>query len=447
MIVEADEILFGGGRGGGKTDAGIIWQIEPEYLKHPRYRGLVIRRNADDLKDWVDRAEYLYQVVKGKKIGQPTEFHFSSGSKIRTGHLNDADAYSKYQGHEYQKMLFEELTHIPRESDYEKILASNRSTIGLSPKSFATTNADGPGFKWVKKRFNIPDFPDFEKIYTTNYKGKKLVFIPSKLEDNPILMNSDPNYAQRLEGMSDEDMVKAWRHGFWSGISITGAYYVNQIEKLKNNGRYKPLDYDESLAVHTVWDLGIGQNLAIGFYQKTVNELRKIDYWEGSEKEGIPQAIKMLQDKDYLYGKHFAPHDIGSTEIGSGKTRYEIAKGYRIIFEGYIGENNKFVSAVPNVGLNNGIEIVRQTFSHLWVDSNNCEIWLDAISQYRQGFNEKLGAWMGTPVHDWTSHKADEFRYACLVEDQMTNDFNEKSENDMWHRKYNNELTKQNRYA
>lgn len=234
--MEADEILFGGGRGGGKTDAGIVWMVEPEYLKCERYRGLVIRRNAEDLKDWVDRAQFIYQPTGAEFVGSPTTVKFPDGPKLRTGHLKDEFAYSKYQGHEYQKMLFEELTHIPRENDYEKLLASNRSTIpGLKPKSFATTNADGPGFKWVKQRFQIPDHPTKPVITIRN--GRKLVFIPSVLEDNPILMENDPGYANKLEGMSDEDIVKAWRWGVWTGISLTGAYYANQIELLKSSGR------------------------------------------------------------------------------------------------------------------------------------------------------------------------------------------------------------------
>jgi hypothetical protein len=61
--------------------------------------------------------------------------------------------------------------------------------------------------------------------------------------------------------------------------------------------------------VHPVSDLGVGQNFATGFYQKSVGELRMIDYWEGSNKDGIPQAIKAMKDEPYVYGKWFLPHD------------------------------------------------------------------------------------------------------------------------------------------
>jgi len=53
----AFETLFGGARGGGKTAAGQVWILGPEYEKgklyidHPRYRALILRKNYDDLVD------------------------------------------------------------------------------------------------------------------------------------------------------------------------------------------------------------------------------------------------------------------------------------------------------------------------------------------------------------------------------------------------------------
>ena len=52
------EILYGGRRGGGKTDAGIAWLL---YDKDkPLYRALVIRKNADDLNDWSNSSRKIF---------------------------------------------------------------------------------------------------------------------------------------------------------------------------------------------------------------------------------------------------------------------------------------------------------------------------------------------------------------------------------------------------
>ncbi len=138
------EILFGGSRGGGKTDAGLAWLIRWNSIPH--YRALVIRRNSDDLRDWVDRAQIFYGTCGGRVVGNPPEIRFPSGAKIRTGHLKDDNAYTKYMGHEYHKMLIEELTQIDSELNYLKLIASCRSTDPkLKPQIFSTTNPGGLG--------------------------------------------------------------------------------------------------------------------------------------------------------------------------------------------------------------------------------------------------------------------------------------------------------------
>jgi hypothetical protein len=83
---------------------------------------LVIRKNADDLSDWIDRASRMYAFAGVSIAYRPAILTFPSGAVIRTGHLKDDNAYSKYQGHEYHKMLVEELTQIPSEENYLKLI-------------------------------------------------------------------------------------------------------------------------------------------------------------------------------------------------------------------------------------------------------------------------------------------------------------------------------------
>ena len=146
---DVDEKLYGGGRGGGKTDCGMVWVINPNYVNHEAYRGLVLRKHNTDLVDWIDRARIMYKPLGAVFSGSPVMIKFPSGAKIRTGHLADADAYTKYQGHEYQRILTEEASHIPSEDLYEKVMASCRSKIvGLPPRKMCTSNPDGDGRLW-----------------------------------------------------------------------------------------------------------------------------------------------------------------------------------------------------------------------------------------------------------------------------------------------------------
>lgn len=205
------EVLFGGARGPGKTDAGIVWL--QKTVHHPRFRGLVIRKNADDLHDWIDRARGMYSGHHAEVVGKPVEIRFTSGAKIRTGHLKDDNAYEKYQGHEYQRMLIEELTQIPDEERYLKLISSCRSTVdGIDPRVFLTTNPGGLGHQWVKRRF--VDVAPPRTPYTDPITGRSRVFIPGKIEDNPTLMEKDPGYIAFLEGLPTE-LKKAWKDGSW----------------------------------------------------------------------------------------------------------------------------------------------------------------------------------------------------------------------------------------
>lgn len=208
------EILYGGARGGGKTDAGLVWVADP--YEEPRYRGLVIRRNADDLADWLDRAEFMYKSLGAEVVGKPAVIRFPSGAKIRTGHLRDDRAYTKYQGHEYQRLLVEELTQIPTLDRYLKLTSSCRSTVpGLRAQIFTTANPGGVGHNWVRKRFVVPAPP--MQRFKDSISGRLRIYIPAKVDDNPTLINNDPEYVQTLEGLKESDinLWKAWRQGNW----------------------------------------------------------------------------------------------------------------------------------------------------------------------------------------------------------------------------------------
>ena len=142
-----------------------------------------------------------------------------------------------------------------------------------------------------------------------------------------------------------------------------------------------------------------------------MGEVRMIDYWEGSNQDGVPQAVKACKDKPYVYWKHFAPHDINSTDIGTGKTRIETAKDLGWKFE-----------VVPKLLVDDGINAGKLFFARLWVDQDNCSYWIDAVAQYHQQWDDNRGMFLDKPYHDWTSHPADVHRYAAVIENQMTNE-------------------------
>ena len=235
---------------------------------------------------------------------------------------------------------------------------------------------------------------------------KNLKWFVQKLtiDDTKVLTEEDMR-EERLAGMTEDLIQQEYYCSFTS--AIMGSYYWSQYDEAEKKGRFGNVSYDDRVPVHTVWDLGIADSMAIGFYQIVGNEVHKIDYLEKTG-EGFPYFVKVLQDKGYIYGKHFAPQDIKARELATGKTRWESAKLLGIEFE-----------IVPDIGVQNGIDLARSLFARLWVDKTNCAEWLKLIPQYTKEYDEDKKIFKDKPLHDWTSHGADEFRYASIVIDQM----------------------------
>ena len=404
MVRTEDEILYGGARGGGKTDAGMVWLTY--WIDNPKYRALVIRRNVDDLKDWIDRASRMYMPYRAVFSGQPVDIKFPSGAIIRTGHLRDENAYTKYQGHEYQKILIEELTHIPRESDYEKLLGSNRSLVaGIKPQVFATTNPDGDGHEWVKARFGCenPEMVPIENLDKSTGITIRSIFIPAKVEDNPHLVNADPRYVAWLNQIKDPVLQRQWREGSWEEPLIEGAYYKDQLAKVIKEERITNVSHENKLKVNTNWDLGMNDSMAIWFDQEVGTDIRLINYFEG-EGEGLLYYIKELRrlrdEEGYIFGVHRFPHDIEVRELGTGKSRKEVLIS--------LGMTNIITN--PRLPIEEGIDATRRMFDKCWFDKEKTKEGLNALKHYKKEFDDKRNTYKNKPYHNWASNGADAFR-------------------------------------
>ncbi len=181
--------------------------------------------------------------------------------------------------------------------------------------------------------------------------------------------------------------------------AITGAYYAKELEEAQP--RITTVPHDPMLKTHTAWDLGIADSMSIWFFQAVGREIRVIDYYEASGY-GLDHYVKLLQSKGYLYGSHYGPHDIQVRELGTGKSRWEVAKSLGVTF-----------TVVKQMEVADGINAARLTIPRMWFDKEKTALGLDALKQYREKIDEKRQVSMG-PLHDWTSHAADAFRYLCV---------------------------------
>lgn len=193
--------------------------------------------------------------------------------------------------------------------------------------------------------------------------------------------------------------------------AILGAYYGREMEAAETEKRIASNVYDPTMQVHTAWDLGHSDQTAIWFYQSAGFEIRVIDFYS-SNGCGLDHYVGVLQDKarrpgnerGYTYGTHYLPHDVGVTELGTGRTRIETLR--------QLGLNS--IVVVPKLPIDDGINAVRKILPRCWFDQDKCAFGLKALRQYRRDYDDVRKTFMERPYHDWASDPADAFRYLAV---------------------------------
>ena len=214
------------------------------------------------------------------------------------------------------------------------------------------------------------------------------------------ILDPDELAAARAE-MTDAQYRQEFECSFEA--AIVGAIYGDDVSAARESGRIASVPYDPMMRVETYWDLGVGDATAIWFIQQSGAEVRVIDYYEATG-EGLPHYAAVLDKKGYLYGRHVAPHDIQVRELGSGKSRLEIAAGLGIRFD-----------VAPKLGIEDGINAAKMIFRRCWFDSVACKQGLEALAHYRRDYDDKRRTFRPNPVHDWASHGADAWRYMATA--------------------------------
>ena len=186
--------------------------------------------------------------------------------------------------------------------------------------------------------------------------------------------------------------------------SILGAYYEREMARVRKEKRIMRVPFEPSVPVNTAWDLGMDDYMTIWFHQRVGMENRIIHYYENSGYglDHYAQYLqKLQQEKGYIYGKHFLPHDATVRELGTGKSRVEKLEG--LGFKGI-----EVVS--KDITLADQIECVRTFLATTYFDEADTARGVACLDNYRKKWDDKVGGWREEPVHNWASHGADGFR-------------------------------------
>lgn len=255
MASSADIVIYGGAAGGGKTYALLL-----EALRHKDVKGfgaVIFRHNYNQITAegglW-DASNKIFSQVPDAHPRKSPKLHwrFDGGSKLNFAHIEREEDLRSWQGTEIAYIGFDELTHFTKHQ-FLYMLSRNRTTCGIRPYVRATCNPDADSWVadfiswWIDQDtgYAIPersgqirwmcilndiiywgDTPEeLAKKYDVNIGDcKSVTFIASRLEDNKVLMESDPGYMANLKAMTEVDMERLLK-GNWKIKASAGSFF------------------------------------------------------------------------------------------------------------------------------------------------------------------------------------------------------------------------------
>lgn len=217
---------------------------------------------------------------------------------------------------------------------------------------------------------------------------------------NPALIEEE-----RQRGVDEALIQQEYYCSFTAPLQ--GAYYERQMNQITETKQIGPVPFEPSLPVHTAWDLGMSDATAIFFFQvERGGGVRIFDYYEASG-ESLGHYVRVVDDRatkgQWTLGRHYAPHDIRVKELGTGITRWQTACDLGLRFE-----------VLDKDAFEDGIEAGRQLLPKCWIDEKRCKRAIEALKSYRKEWDERLRVFRSKPLHDWSSHAADAFRYLAM---------------------------------
>ena len=328
---------------------------------------------------WDYALEFTRDIPEIKVNHSELRIDFLNGARFR---LFGADNYNAMRGLYFDAVVLDEMADFPASA------WSNVIRPALADRRGSATFISTPKGKneFWELWHEAQDDPNW---FTAMLKASETSILDQEELDEARRTMGDDRYEQEFECSFE--------------AAIQGAFYAKEMKEATEDGRITRVPYDRAASVITAWDLGIGDSTAIWFAQFVGQEIRIIDYYENSGV-GLDHYAKVLLDKEYHYEQHILPHDVQVKELGTGKSRLETLDA--------LGIRN--IEIAPKLAVEDGIQAARTMIPKCWFDADNCTRGIEALRQYRRDFDEKLKTWRGRPLHDWTSHGADAFRYLAV---------------------------------
>ena len=218
---------------------------------------------------------------------------------------------------------------------------------------------------------------------------------------------------EREDGMSEDDIQREYYNN--PNANSDRFILMKQIGLMRGKPaeggvaavepRIASYPYNPDLPVVTSWDIGHHDFNAIWFAQVHNGWVTLIDYHQDSGKL-LKDYVKVLQEKPYVYGLAYFPHDIGVTEWGGG-SRADRAEALGLDLARLKPNGDP---GVPKTGLWEGIDMLRSMLGYTYIDAVGCEEGLNCLQDYQKGVDKTTKLPTNLPMKNHAIHGADALR-------------------------------------
>jgi phage terminase large subunit len=226
-------------------------------------------------------------------------------------------------------------------------------------------------------------------------------YLEYKASQTKILPESELKAAYRE--MGEDKYNQEFECSF--NAAVEGSYYGKLVNDLERDHHITDFPRDDLCRSFTAWDLGMGDSTAIWVAQVVGKEIRLLDCVE-NHGQALDWYVNWLRDNKYEGFTHILPHDVQVRELGTGKSRREVLE-----------EAGLSITVAPRLSVADGIQAVRRLLPRCWFHPRTKQ-GLDALRNYRREHDEKRQIFYEKPLHDWSSHMSDAFRYLAIGLDE-----------------------------
>ena len=403
-------IAYGGARGGGKS-----WAVRTKSkllaFRYPGIKILIVRKTYKELQN--NHIEQLTAELAGfaKYNRSDKMFRFPNGSTISFGYCANEGDLGQYQGAEYDVVFIDEAGQL-QESWIRKINLCVRGTNGFPKRTYYTLNPGGPGHAYFKRVF-------VDRNFNPDEDPNDYFFIQAKVEDNKVLMDTQPDYLRELENLPPT-LRAAWKDGRWD------VYEGQFFEDFRDDPEHyqdrrwthviEPFEIPDGWTICRSYDFGYGKPFSCAWwavdYDGTIYRIMELYGCTRTPNEGVKwtpdkqfeEIHKTEMQHPWLKGKTIiGVADPAIWDASRGESVADTAARYGVFFTP--GDNERIAGWMQ---CHYRLQFDEDGYPRMYV-FNTCRAFIRTIPLLI--YDEHRAEDLDTKMED---HVADEWRYFCM---------------------------------